>query len=65
MFARQFASSISVPFVLFYYGQAVFDVDPAKGLVLIEKPDDVTVDYIKAHTDADFHVSENLQTYQQ
>jgi 3-oxoacid CoA-transferase len=44
---------------------AVFDVDPAKGLTLIEKPDDVTVDYIRQHTEADFQVAEPLLTYQQ
>lgn len=45
--------------------QAVFDVHPEKGLILIEKPDDVTIDFIKANTDADFVVSEDLITYQQ
>jgi 3-oxoacid CoA-transferase len=44
---------------------AVFDVDSEKGLILIEKPDDVTIDFIKANTEADFIVSENLRTYQQ
>lgn len=43
----------------------MFDVDRVKGLVLMEKPDDVTVDFIRSQTEADFVVSETLTTYQQ
>lgn len=45
------------------YIQAVFDVDFETGLILIEKPDDVTIDYIRENTDAPFKVSENLKSY--
>ncbi|KAM0231026.1 hypothetical protein ACHAPO_008855 [Fusarium lateritium] len=40
---------------------AVFDVDFAKGLTLIEIADGVTVDEIKSKTEAPFHVSEDLK----
>eukprot|EP00455_Lapot_gusevi_P055312 TRINITY_DN898_c0_g1_i2.p1 TRINITY_DN898_c0_g1~~TRINITY_DN898_c0_g1_i2.p1 ORF type:complete len:218 (+),score=68.28 TRINITY_DN898_c0_g1_i2:142-795(+) len=43
---------------------AVFDVHREKGLVLIEKPDDVTIDYIKERTAAPFVVDENLKSMQ-
>ncbi|KAK3985640.1 mitochondrial succinyl-CoA:3-ketoacid coenzyme A transferase 1 [Cladorrhinum sp. PSN332] len=39
----------------------VFDVDFSHGLTLIEIADGVTVDEIKAKTEAPFHVSENLK----
>ena len=42
---------------------AVFDVDFNKGLTLIEKPNDVTIDFLRQNTDAEFHVSPNLKTY--
>ncbi|UZP42401.1 hypothetical protein NXS19_010217 [Fusarium pseudograminearum] len=40
---------------------AVFDVDFAKGLTLIEIADGVTVDEVKSKTEAPFHVSEDLK----
>lgn len=40
---------------------AVFEVDFANGLTLIEHADGVTVDEIKAKTGAPFKVSENLK----
>lgn len=40
----------------------VFDVDPKKGLTLIEVAEGVSVDEVKAATEAPFTVSENLKT---
>ncbi|WPH00326.1 Hypothetical protein R9X50_00315100 [Acrodontium crateriforme] len=44
---------------------AVFDVDFTTGLTLIEHAEGVTVDEIKAKTEAPFKVSENLRVMQQ
>ena len=44
---------------------AVFEVDPAKGLTLIEHAEGVTVEDIKAKTAAPFAVSPNLRPMQQ
>jgi 3-oxoacid CoA-transferase len=41
--------------------QGVFDVDFATGLTLIEIADGVTVDEVKAKTEAPFHVAEDLK----
>jgi len=41
--------------------QAVFDVDFAHGLTLIEIADGVTVEEVKAKTEAPFHVSKDLK----
>jgi 3-oxoacid CoA-transferase len=41
---------------------AVFDVDHATGLTLIEVADGVTVDEVKAKTEAPFKVSLDLKT---
>ncbi|KAM0276429.1 hypothetical protein ACHAQH_006781 [Verticillium albo-atrum] len=42
---------------------AVFDITP-KGLVLVEKVDEVSVDELRAKTEADFEVSPDLKAYQ-
>ena len=44
---------------------AVFEVSPTEGLTLIEKAPEVSVDDIKAKTEAPFKVSENLIDMQQ
>jgi 3-oxoacid CoA-transferase len=41
---------------------AVFDVDHTEGLTLIEAADGVTVDEVKAKTEAPFKVSPDLKT---
>jgi len=43
----------------------VFSVDKSKGLTLIEKADDTTVDFIRQSTGCDFAVAEDLKTIQQ
>lgn len=45
--------------------QAVFEVDFTSGLTLIEHAEGVSVDEIKAKTEAPFKVSENLRVMQQ
>jgi 3-oxoacid CoA-transferase len=40
---------------------AVFDVDHNKGLTLVEKPKDTTIEEIRNKTGADFEVSNNLK----
>lgn len=42
---------------------AVFDVDPEKGLTLVEILDDITVKELQQMTEAEFVVSENLKPY--
>ena len=44
---------------------AVFDVDFASGLTLIEHAEGVSVDEIKSKTEAPFHVSESLKVMEQ
>ena len=56
---QQLSHTINYPF----NSQAVFDVDPVKGLTLIEKPDDVTLDFIRQNTECDFQVAANLKSY--
>jgi 3-oxoacid CoA-transferase len=46
---------------LIQFIQGVFDVDFTHGLTLIEIADGVTVDEIKAKTEAPFKVSEDLK----
>ena len=41
--------------------QCVFDVDFTNGLTLIELADGVTVDEVKAKTDAPFKVADNVK----
>ena len=41
--------------------QCVFDVDFTYGLTLIELADGVTVDEIKAKTEAPFHVADDIK----
>lgn len=42
---------------------AVFDITP-KGLLLVEKVEDVSLDELRAKTEADFDVSPDLKTYE-
>lgn len=44
--------------------QCVFDVDFTNGLTLIELAEGVTVDEVKAKTDAPFTVSEDIKPMQ-
>lgn len=48
-----------------YFSQAVFDVDPEKGLTLIEVAEGVTVEEIIMSTGCDFEVSPELKPMQQ
>jgi acyl CoA:acetate/3-ketoacid CoA transferase beta subunit len=43
--------------------QAVFDVDPKKGLTLIEVAANTTVDEVKKKTDAPFQVAKDLKKF--
>jgi len=45
----------------FSFSQAVFDVDFAHGLTLIEIADGVTVEEIKSKTEAPFTVADDLK----
>ena len=44
---------------------AVFDVDFTEGLTLIEVAEGVTVDEVKAKTEAPFKVADHLKTMEQ
>jgi 3-oxoacid CoA-transferase len=60
-----FCSLSSVALLTNHLSQAVFEVDFANGLTLIEHAEGVTVDEIKSKTEAPFQVSENLKVMQQ